>query len=119
VRDRDFVRAFEDCTLPPEQFPHRAHVRLAWLYLREGSLLDALPRFVEGLKRYAASLGAATKYHETVTWAYMILIHERMPAPGARPSRSSPPPTRTCSTASSTSTTARKRSPPTSPGARS
>jgi hypothetical protein len=78
VHDREFVAAFEDCTLPPEQFPHRAHVRLAWLYLREGSLLDALTRFVEGLKRYAGSLGAGGKYHETVTWAYMFLIHDRM-----------------------------------------
>ena len=32
--DREFVAAVEACTLPPEQFPHRAHVRLAWLYLR-------------------------------------------------------------------------------------
>ncbi|HET8775985.1 MAG TPA: hypothetical protein VFP80_19455 [Thermoanaerobaculia bacterium] len=78
MRDREFVEAFENCTLPSEEFPHRAHVRLAWLYLREGSLLDALPRFVDGLKRYAGSLGASGKYHETVTWAYMFLIHERM-----------------------------------------
>lgn len=78
MRDRDFVEAFENCTLPSAEFPHRAHVRLAWLYLREGSLLDALPRFVEGLKRYAGSLGASGKYHETVTWAYIFLIHERM-----------------------------------------
>ncbi len=78
MRDREFIQAFESCTLPPDQFPHRAHVRLAWLYLRDGSLLEALPRFVEGLKRYAGSLGASGKYHETVTWAYMFLIHERM-----------------------------------------
>ena len=78
MHDREFVAAFESCTLPPEAFPHRAHVRLAWLYLRDGSLLVALTRFVEGLKRYAGSLGASGKYHETVTWAYMFLIHERM-----------------------------------------
>ncbi len=78
MREREFVQAFESCTLPSEEFPHRAHVRLAWLYLREGSLLEALTRFVEGLKRYAGSLGASGKYHETVTWAYMFLIHERM-----------------------------------------
>lgn len=78
MRDRELVDAFEACTLPPEQFPHRAHVRLAWLYLREVPLLDALPRFVDGLKRYAGSLGASGKYHETVTWAYLFLIHERM-----------------------------------------
>jgi len=78
VLDREFVAAFENCTLPPDQFPHRAHVRLAWIYLRERSLLEALTRFVDGLKRYAGSLGASTKYHETVTWAYMFLIHDRM-----------------------------------------
>ena len=78
MHDREFIEAFESCTLPSEQFPHRAHVRLAWLYLRDGSLLDALTRFVEGLKRYAASLGATAKYHETITWAFMFLIHERM-----------------------------------------
>src|ERR1043165_6040816 len=78
VDDREFVAAFEDCTLPPELFPHRAHVRLAWLYLREESLLRVLPRYTEGIKRYAASLGASAKYHETITWAFLFLIHERM-----------------------------------------
>ena len=78
MRDREFVAAFEACTLPPDEFPHRGHVRLAWLYLREAPLLETLPRFSEGLKRYAASLGAAGKYHETVTWAFLFLIHERM-----------------------------------------
>ena len=78
MRDRDFVEAFETCTLPPEELPHRAHVRLAWLYLREGSLLDTLTRYSEGIKRYAGSLGASAKYHETITWAFLFLIHERM-----------------------------------------
>jgi len=78
VHDREFVEAFEACTLPPDLFSHRAHVRLAWLYLREGTLLETLTRYSEGIKRYAASLGAAGKYHETITWAYLFLIHERM-----------------------------------------
>ena len=76
--DREFVSAFEACTLPANEFSHRSHVRLAWLYLRDGPLPEALPRFASGLKRYAASLGAAEKYHETITWAYLFLIHERM-----------------------------------------
>ncbi|MEO8380064.1 MAG: hypothetical protein ABI779_10415 [Acidobacteriota bacterium] len=76
--DRDFVAAFENRTLPAAEFSHRAHVRLAWLYLREQPLLEALPRFANGLKRYATHLGAAAKYHETITWAYLFLIHERM-----------------------------------------
>lgn len=83
MRDREFVEAFEACTLPPAEFPHRAHVRLAWLYLREGSLLETLRRYSDGIRRYAASLGAAAKYHETITWAFLFLIHERMQRTGA------------------------------------
>lgn len=82
--DREFVEAFEACTLPPGEFCHRSHVRLGWLYLRQTSLLEALPRFIENLRRYASSLGAAGKYHETITWAYMVLIHERMQRGGER-----------------------------------
>jgi len=78
VDDRDFIAAFEDCTLPPDLFPHRNHVRLAWLYLREHSLLETLNRYSTGIRRYAASLGATAKYHETITWAFLFLIHERM-----------------------------------------
>jgi hypothetical protein len=76
--DLEFVAALESCTLPSKAFDHRAHVRLAWLYLTEQPLLDALPRFIASLKRYAGSLGASGKYHETITYAFMFLIHERM-----------------------------------------
>lgn len=78
--DRAFVAALESCTLPPEEFDHRAHVRLAWLYLSEEPLLEALSHFVSSLKRYAGSLGAGGKYHETITYAFIFLIHERMAA---------------------------------------
>jgi hypothetical protein len=78
VDDREFVAAFEGCTLPAAAFDHRQHVRLAWIYLSETTLLEALPRFVESLKRYATTLGATTKYHETITYAFLFLIHERM-----------------------------------------
>jgi hypothetical protein len=84
VDDRDFVAAFEDCTLPPALFTHRDHVRLAWLYLRDEPLLRALTRFAEGLRRYATSLGASAKYHETITWAFLFVIHERMQHGDAR-----------------------------------
>jgi hypothetical protein len=75
--DREFVRSFEACTLTAERFHHSDHVRLAWLLLRDGPLPQALARFSEGLKRFAASLGKAELYHETITFAYLLLIHER------------------------------------------
>ncbi len=74
----DLIRHFEDGTLPNTEFHHRDHVRLAWLYLKEEPVLGALTRFTEGLKRFAARHGHAGLYHETITWAYFFLIHERM-----------------------------------------
>jgi hypothetical protein len=85
MTDEDLIAAFEDCTLPPTEFHHRNHVRLAWLLLGLGGPLGALARFSEGLRRYAASLGKAGLYHETITWAYLLLIHERRQREGAAP----------------------------------
>jgi hypothetical protein len=84
VRDGEFIAAFEDCTLAPELFDHRAHVRLAWLYLRDREAHAALARFSAGLRRYARALGADGLYHETITCAYLFLINERA-ARAARP----------------------------------
>jgi hypothetical protein len=79
-----FVREFEACTLPEGCFRHRDHIRLAWLYLREQPLAEALARFSDGLKRYAASLGKAGLYNETITVAYVALVNERMARQGRR-----------------------------------
>ncbi len=78
MTDDEFASSFEDRTLPAAAFHHRDHVRLAWIYLRRHSLLEALARFAEGLKRFAAFNGHPGLYHETITWAYLFLIHERM-----------------------------------------
>lgn len=78
MTDADFVGSFEECTLPGSAFHHRDHVRLGWIYLRRYSALEALTRFADGLKRFAAANGRPGLYHETITWAYLLLIHERM-----------------------------------------
>ncbi len=78
MSDAEFVAAFESCSFPPDAFHHREHVRLAWIYLSGRPLLEALTRFAASLRRFATNAGAATKYHETVTFAFLFLIHERM-----------------------------------------
>ncbi len=74
----DLVRDFESCSLAPAAFGHRQHVEVAWHYVRDRSLIDALAGFCSGIQRFAASAGAADKYHETITWALMLVIHERV-----------------------------------------
>ena len=78
LADDDFIARFEDCTLPNTAFHHRDHVRLAWLYLCREPPLAALTRFVDSLKRFAHANGHDGLYHETITWAYLFLIRERM-----------------------------------------
>lgn len=82
MNQEDLIERFENCTLPPASFHHREHVRLAWLYLRRYPALEALSKFCEGLKRFAGSLGKSDRYHETITWAYLLLIRERMARTG-------------------------------------
>jgi len=78
MTDHDFAEAFERCEIANDAFHHRDHVRLAWIYLRQMPLIDALVRFTESLKRFANHHGHPELYHETITWAYLLLIHERM-----------------------------------------
>jgi hypothetical protein len=80
--DHDFVTAFEACALPNEGFHHRDHVRLAWLYLKDLPPAQALTRFAEGLQRFAEAHSKPGLYHETITWAYLLLIRERMARAG-------------------------------------
>ncbi len=75
---RAFIDAFERCAMPPGSFRHRDHVWLAWLYLRLYPGPVALGRYAEGLKRFAASIGQDGLYHETITYAFIFLINERM-----------------------------------------
>lgn len=78
MNDNELAEKFENCTLAGADFTHRNHVRLTWIYLHKFKPLDALERFSENLKKFAASLGKANLYHETMTFAYFFLIHERI-----------------------------------------
>lgn len=86
LNDEEFVRQFEACALPAECFHHRDHVKLAWLYLQRHSLLETVQKFSEGIKRFAAAHGKSDLYHETITWAYVFLIHERRQRAGGEQS---------------------------------
>jgi len=78
MKDEEFIERFENCTLPAESFHHPDHVRVVWLYLRRYSVLETLDRFSAGLKRFATANGKPNLYHETITWAYVLLINERI-----------------------------------------
>ena len=74
----DLVARFENCTFPAADFHHEQHVFVAWSYLREMPMASALERFCTNLKRFATAAGSPGLYHETITWAFIIITKERM-----------------------------------------
>jgi hypothetical protein len=74
--EREQIERFESGSIAPESFHHADHVRLAFCYLRLYSPLDALQKFCAALKQFAQSHGKEGLYHETITWAYLLLINE-------------------------------------------
>jgi hypothetical protein len=74
----ELIEQFECGTTAPDSFHHADHVRLAFEYLNRYPVLDALEKFSQALLRFATGLGKPDRYHETITWAYLFLIRERM-----------------------------------------
>ena len=82
--DTDFIQQFEDCTLPPAYFDHAGHLRLAWLYLRDYPLEQAVARVTGGIAAYANSQGAADKFRHTLTEAIVRIMAHRQHLQPAR-----------------------------------
>jgi hypothetical protein len=74
MTDDEFLSSFRACTLPPGQFSHAGHIRLAWIHLQRHGFNDAVDGTCRGIRAYATHLGAATKFHTTITVALMHLL---------------------------------------------
>jgi len=77
LTNSEVIDSFEADNLAGE-FHHIQHVRLAFAYLSEYAALEVLRRFSLALKQYTTARGKPQRYHETITYAYLFLIRERM-----------------------------------------
>ena len=82
--DAELVAAFETGRVAAgrDGFHHADHVHVAWTYLGRLPLLSAAETFITNLKRFAAAQGKPERYHETISLAYLLLIHDRIVARG-------------------------------------
>lgn len=77
--DRDFRAAFEAGAYAPADFSHRAHVRLAYVYLADSDVELALERMRAALVAFLSHHRIpAGKYHETLTRAWILAVHHFM-----------------------------------------
>lgn len=75
---RDLLEAFTNTTLPADRFHHAQHLQVAWLFVRQYGMPAALSEFTMAIKRFAEAKGAHGLYHETITWAFLLIIAERL-----------------------------------------
>lgn len=73
LSDDAFVQAFCACSLPPDAFNHRNHLRITWIYLQRLSLDEAIECTCVGIARFAAHLGAEARFNRTLTEALVRL----------------------------------------------
>ena len=70
---------FEGATLPMEQWGHREHVKVAYLYLLRHPFDEAVVRMRKSLQSFNAAHDVPDEltrgYHETLTQAWMRLVH--------------------------------------------
>jgi hypothetical protein len=78
ISDDELIASFENGTLSNVGFHHADHVHVAFLYLCRYPVLQAIERFSSALAKFAASNGKPQLYNQTVTWAFLLLIRERM-----------------------------------------
>jgi hypothetical protein len=76
--DEQLLAQFENQTLPFSEWTHRAHVKVAYLYLRKHPFPQALEHLRKGIKAYNAANnrpdGPMQGYNETTTHALTHLI---------------------------------------------
>jgi hypothetical protein len=71
------IESLESATIDAEAFDHEAHIYVGWLYLERYPLAEAIEQFTNALRRLTRKLGVPGKYHETISWFYLLLIEER------------------------------------------
>ena len=78
MNDDDFIQQFEACSLPFDQWHHRAHVKLAYLYLTRHGLDIAGTKLRDGIRAYNTANNVPDRpnsgYHETITQFWLRIV---------------------------------------------
>jgi hypothetical protein len=83
MTDAELVDAFERGTVVPEDFGHRQHVRLTWLYLARHGRVEAERRLLHGLRALAARAGKPDRFSAPLTRVWVARIADAAAALGA------------------------------------
>ncbi|MEP4485506.1 MAG: hypothetical protein ABJ013_07760 [Halioglobus sp.] len=78
--DREFKNRVESCNFPVAEFDHKAHIRLAYVYLAENSTVETVHLVRDTLTALLRHAGVdpSQKYHETLTEAWVLAVSHFM-----------------------------------------
>ena len=77
--DSAFRTRFEKFEIAPDAFNHRAHLRLAYVYLVESDVAAAYEKMRRALHAFLKHLGIEKgKYHDTMTRAWILAVRHFM-----------------------------------------
>jgi hypothetical protein len=86
--DKAFLHLFESLDLPWEQWTHRSHLRVAYLYLTQYPLEKAIDRVRAGIQAHnnanPEKIKPGSGYHETITQAFIRMLHPMIELYGRR-----------------------------------
>lgn len=82
--DAELLKKLKDGSLPALDFTHEAHVRLVWILRRKKFDKLVFYEVSNIIKNYAQSIGEGQIYHETLTFAAVMIITDRIRASKAQ-----------------------------------
>ncbi len=78
LSDAEFLQNFEDTSLTYKEWTHRAHIKVAYLYLKGHPFPEACERIRKGIQTFNRSKcvpeGPTMGYSETTTMAFVHLV---------------------------------------------
>lgn len=87
MNDAELLSRFESQTIPRNEWTHRLHVRMAYLYLQQHSFEEALVRIRRGIQLLnavnAVPENPQAGYNETLTIAWARLVHTTLREQGS------------------------------------
>ena len=75
LSDDEFVKKLKNCTLSSNLFNHEAHLRLAWIHIKNSGVIKATELTCDQLIAFVAHLGAQGKYNKTLTVAAVEIVN--------------------------------------------
>ncbi len=80
TEDKKFIELFEACEVAPDDFDHRSHLRMAYTYLCDHDTQATCNKIRHSLCAFLSHVGIepSSKYHETMTRAWVLAVRHFM-----------------------------------------